>query len=65
LEGNFAVCLDDSGYALSLPLSYFQDKPKEGDIFEVTLTPLPTLRAERQHEIRSLFEKLKNKEKKS
>jgi hypothetical protein len=61
IEGDCVVCLDEEDRALSLPLSFFSERPKDGDVFTLTLTPDPAKKAERQKEITSLFERLKKK----
>ena len=61
IEGNRAVCLDEDDNIFTLPLSFFPEKPKDGDVFTLSLIRDPAKKAEMHKEITSLFERLKKK----
>lgn len=61
IEENVAVLIDDEDRSFSLPISFFETKVEEGDVFELILTARPEIKKDRTDRIRSLFEKLKNK----
>ena len=61
IEENRVICLDEHDNTLSFPLSAFPERPKDGDVFTLTLTPDPKKKAEMHQKITSLFERLKKK----
>lgn len=46
---------------LRIPVSFFGPELKEGDVFDISLTPRPDLKKERSDEIGSLLERLRKK----
>lgn len=46
-------------------MSFFGPELKEGDVFDISLTPRPDLKKERSDEIGSLLERLRKKERES
>lgn len=61
IEGEYAVCIDDSENTYNLPLSLLPDEMNEGDVIECAFTVRPNLKKERSKRIHSLFEALKKK----
>ncbi|MBQ4065686.1 MAG: DUF3006 domain-containing protein [Clostridia bacterium] len=61
IEENRVICLDEQDNVLSFPLSVFPQRPSDGDVFTLTLTPDSKKKAEMHSEITSLFERLKKK----
>ncbi len=61
IEEARVILIDDEENILSLPLRFFDETPKEGDVFTLSLTPAPEKKNELHTQIFSLFEKLKKK----
>ena len=61
IEENRVICLDEQDNVLSFPLSVFPQRPSDGNVFTLTLTPDSKKKAEMHSEITSLFERLKKK----
>jgi len=55
------ILVDDEENTLSLPRRFFDETPKEGDVFTLSLTPSPEKKEEIHYQISSIFEKLKKK----
>ena len=53
--------MDDSEKTFGIPVSFFGPELKEGDVFDISLTPRPDLKKERSDEIVSLLERLRKK----
>ena len=61
IEGGYAVLIDENERSFTFPLTYFPAEPRETDVFELTFTPRPDIKLEKQDRIAALFNKLKNK----
>ena len=57
--------MDDSEKTFGIPVSFFGPELKEGDVFDISLTPRPDLKKERSDEIGGLLERLRKKERES
>lgn len=60
IEGTFAVCLDERGNSIDIPLEAIPGV-KEGDVLEAVFSLRPDLKKKKENKINSLFERLKKK----
>lgn len=64
IEGELAVCEMDGKSMETIPLSVFQETPKEGDVFTYengTALLLPEETVRKKETVQSLFDRLKKK----